>query len=509
MIETSLKSRIVAILIIILAIALFLQSIVLINLNVRASISEDTVWAKNFLQKIIAADVTNIKADLKLDFALKEYRDVFPCIFVEVKGDVISESSMQCRFREELMNNSQKIRTVKTPIIDFAGGEWKISLFSSEVALISVPLEDNAGQIYGSINVERSLQTVYSRYQKDLRIAFSYLIVNVVIFSCLGFFRLVRIFFRPLDKLVRMAENYHPDEQSLLPFRDDESAFRKLTVSLNELLSRIERDNRKLRNTVSRLEHSNRELKEKNDLVIRSEKLASAGRLSAGLAHEIGNPLSIIQGYVELLGRDDLSPAEKTLFSMKAQQELDRIKNLIKQLLDFSRPVSSAKNEVAVNELIDEVINFFFFKNSAHSCQIRVELRAEEDEIIADNDALRQVLVNVIFNAIDATAAMAEKDREIVVATENEVSGTLGPVIIINVKDNGIGIDNEHLREVFDPFFTTKEVGRGTGLGLYVCHTILDHFGGHITISNRIPAGVEVKIQIPLQKRTSSPHDLI
>lgn len=496
------------IIIMMMTLALFLQSIVLISLNVRASISEDVMWAKRFVQKI-AAVLTNKPADSKSNLAMKDFHDVFSCVFVEVEGDVISGSSSECRFRKELLNGSQKTKAMKTPVIDFAGGEWKISLFNREVALFSVPLLDDAGQVYGSINAERSLRAVYSRYQKDLGVAFSYLLVNVIIFSCLGFFRLVRIFFRPLDKLVLMAENYHPDEQSLLPFSDDESAFRKLTMSLNELLDRIERDNRKLRNTVSRLEHSNRELKDKNDLVIRSEKLASAGRLSAGLAHEIGNPLSIIQGYVELLGRDDLSHAEKTLFSRKAQQELDRIKKLIKQLLDFSRPVSAATNEVAVNELIGEVINFLSFENSAHSCPIRGELRAEEDGIIADNDALRQVLINVIFNAIDATAGIAEKDREIVVATENEDLGTLGPVIIISVKDNGVGIDTEHLHEVFDPFFTTKEVGRGTGLGLYVCHTILDHFGGHITISNRIPAGVEVKIQIPLQKRTSSPHDLI
>ncbi|KJS01777.1 MAG: hypothetical protein VR65_07595 [Desulfobulbaceae bacterium BRH_c16a] len=134
--------------------------------------------------------------------------------------------------------------------------------------------------------------------------------MNVIIFSSLGFFRIVRIFIRPLDKLVLKAENYYPDEQSLFPFGDDESAFRKLSISLNALIDRIKRDNRSLRSTVSELENANKELKEKNDMVVRSEKLASAGRLSAGLAHEIGNPLSIIQGYVELLGREEVKKGQ-------------------------------------------------------------------------------------------------------------------------------------------------------------------------------------------------------
>lgn len=131
-----------------------------------------------------------------------------------------------------------------------------------------MPLMNSAGQVSGTINAERSLLPIYSRYQKDLGLVFCYLLINVVLFSSLAFFRMRRILFRPLDKLVLMAENYSPDEQSLFSFSDDESAFRKLSISLNALLDRIKRDNRRLRESVNELEVANRELKENKYLIV-------------------------------------------------------------------------------------------------------------------------------------------------------------------------------------------------------------------------------------------------
>ena len=509
MAETGFKFRILFIFVVLLTIGLLLQSIVVMFLGLQASIKEDVIWTKRFLQmsalRVPLEQEVNDTPNQAIGFDKipEEYDNILSCLVVEVAGMVVSESS-QCRFRKEMANLSQQAKVMEMPVTGYAGDGWRFYLFGSEVAHVAVPLVDNKGQVYGSICAERSLLPIYYKYRNDMKIAFCYLLVNVIVFSIVGFFRFVRICFRPLDNLMQMAENYQPDEQSLLPFSEDKSVFRKLSLSLNELLDRIKRDNRMLRKTVLLLEQSNRELKENKDLVVRSEKLASVGRLSAGLAHEIGNPLSIIQGYVELLGREDLSQAEKSLFSAKAQQELERIRKLIKQLLEFSRPKPAVEDEVAVNATIDEVISFLALENASHSGLIRNELRAEDDRVVAEKDALRQVLINVIFNAIDATAGLTEMSQEIVVSTNNENSSTLGPVVVISVKDNGIGIEKEHLQEVFDPFFTTKQVGRGTGLGLYVCHTILDHLGGHISIDNRVPAGVEVKIELPLRRKASS-----
>ncbi len=507
--DTSLKIRIVLIFTTILALALFLQSVVVIILGVRASIREDVVWAQRFIETIdTSALLTEMQVEQRprdtkyYDNILEEYHDVFSCVIVEIEGEAVSQPS-PCRYQKELKKLSQQVTSEKAPVIGFAGKEWQSNVFGNEMALISVPLVNSVGLVFGSLSVERSLLPIYSRYQRDMGIVLCYLLVNIILFSILGFFRFVRILFRPLDKLVQVAENYHPDEQSLLSFSDDESAFRKLSISLNALLDRIKRDNCKLRNTISELEVANRELTEKKDMVVRSEKLASAGRLSAGLAHEIGNPLSIIQGYVELLGREDLSCAEKCKFSQKAQQELDRIKKLVRQLLDFSRPVQSGEERITVNSLIGEVLSFVSMEKSFADCTVSTDLSTNEDVLMLDKDGLRQVLINILLNALDATAERGG-EKEISIATYTKESNQLGLALFICLKDNGGGIDEHNLPHIFDPFFTTKEAGRGTGLGLFVCHTIMERMGGNITIHNLTPHGIEVSIELPLHHATSS-----
>ena len=282
---------------------------------------------------------------------------------------------------------------------------------------------------------------------------------------------------------------------------ESESPFRKLSTRLNTLFERIERDNRTLRQNVRELEGVNAELQEKNDLVIRSEKLATAGRLSAGLAHEIGNPLAIIMGYLELLARDDLSASEKTQFSQKSQQELDRIQRLIQQLLDFAGPIPSESETVSVNGLIRDVVDFVSLEKTVNTYSITTTFFTEDDVVVADKDGLRQVLINCLFNAVDATADMEETARKIAITTSLLQSTMLEAHFVICIQDNGTGIAVEELGNVFDPFFTTKEVGKGTGLGLFVCHTIMERLAGTITLRNLIPTGVEVKIVLPLRRQ--------
>jgi len=204
------------------------------------------------------------------------------------------------------------------------------------------------------------------------------------------------------------------------------------------------------------------------------------------------------------LGREDLSADEKKQYSGNAQQELDRIKKLIRQLLDFSGPVRSCEEETSVNVLIGEVVDFVSLEKSFAACKLSTDFLAVSDKLVIDKDALRQVLINVLFNAVDSTAGGGD-ERQIGIATYNEKSDQLDTVLVISITDNGIGIAEENLKYIFDPFFTTKEVGRGTGLGLFVCHIIMERMGGSIVVNNRDPRGIEVRIVLPLQK-TMSPQ---
>ncbi len=490
MADKNYKIKIVVTVATMLVLAMLLQSIVALFLGLRTSIREDVAWAGQTLQLVAVSPPITLSS--------AEGRH-FSCLFIEPEKLQKSEQS-QCRFPNKLRTLSRQAKFQKKIVIDFSGAGWNIFWLRSEVALIAVPLVDKTGQVIGSIAAERSLLPIYSRYIQDVKIILCYLLVNALLFSSLIFFRISRLFFKPLDNLVQKAESYRPDQQLLFLSGENESPFRKLSTSLSTLFERIERDNHTLRQNVRQLEEVNAELKQKNDLVVRSEKLATAGRLSAGLAHEIGNPLSIIQGYVELLGRENLNAEEKQQFSEKAQQELDRIKRLIRQLLDFSGPSRLETETVSVNGLICEVISFVSLEKSFAQSSIRTQLFAEDDAVVADKDALKQVLINCLFNAADATSSLKELEREIIIATSLEHGSREEPQLVISLQDNGTGIAKDELQYVFDPFFTTKEVGRGTGLGLFVCHTIMEKLNGSIALCNRVPNGVEVRITLPLER---------
>lgn len=491
MTEKNVKVRIVLTIATMLTLAMLLQSIVVMFLGIRTSVREDVAWARQVLEKRLVST---------MPMEVRGEGEIFSCIYLEPSGKRIAERS-QCRYPDKLVALSQQARAQKRAVVSYAGAGWSTFLFWNEVATIAVPQLNGEGQVVGAMVAERSLLPIYSRYKQDSKIVLCYLLVNALLFSSLSFFRISRLFFRPLDSLVQKAGTYQPDEETLFLVSESESPFRKLSTRLNTLFERIERDNRTLRQNVRELEGVNAELQEKNDLVIRSEKLATAGRLSAGLAHEIGNPLAIIMGYLELLARDDLTSSEKTQFSHKSQQELDRIQRLIQQLLDFAGPIPSGSETVSVNGLIRDVVDFVSLEKTVNTYSITTTFFTEDDVDVADKDGLRQVLINCLFNAVDATADMDETERKIAITTSLLESTMSEAQFVICIQDNGTGIAAEELGNVFDPFFTTKEVGKGTGLGLFVCHTIMERLAGTITLRNLTPTGVEVKIVLPLRRR--------
>ena len=506
MTSVGLKTRMLLTIGVMLSLSMGLQSMVLLLINVRASVREDVGWAKQTLQNLAdgypgRAKVGEEKTERTFDdwWTDQEREKIFFCLQAETPGEDHREA--HCRFSEELKTLSQQSKLHSSPLVGFVGAGLHVFLIRSEMAIFTAPIRNKQGQVIGTLSAERSLLPIYSRYEQETLTALLYLIVNLIIFSVLCFFRIEYLVFRPLDRLAQKAENYHTNQQTLLLPGNDESVFHKLSVSLNSLVDRIERDNRKLRQTVDELKAANKELKYKNELVTRSEKLASVGRLSAGLAHEVGNPLSIISGYVELLGREDLKSEEKRQFSEKAKHELDRITRLIRQLLEFAGPMNMVVGGVSVNMVVKEAIGILFLEKTLTERSITTDLHAEHDTIVANKDSIHQILINILFNSIDATAGREEDEREIIVETSNQYSEVLGWVVVVSVKDNGIGIDEKHLQYVFDPFFTTKEVGRGTGLGLYVCHSMVDSLGGKITLRNRASTGVEVKIELPVQEQ--------
>ncbi len=267
-------------------------------------------------------------------------------------------------------------------------------------------------------------------------------------------------------------------------------------MALNSMLLKIELDREKLSNAVTSLEKANKELVETQKDMILAEKLASVGRLAAGLAHEIGNPLGIVQGYVELLEQSDISQEDKKIYAGRASKELERINALIRQLLDFAKTSRTNRESISIVAIFTELKEMLLIHRKEVVFKINSEV--DNDVVIGDRDGLRQVFLNCLLNALDAIEICDDgRIGSITVIISEKLTPEDKKNMVIEIEDNGIGVRAEKSFEYFEPFYTTKEPGKGTGLGLSVSHSIIEAHDGLIKIEGKEGKGAVVTIELP------------
>ena len=255
------------------------------------------------------------------------------------------------------------------------------------------------------------------------------------------------------------------------------------------------------------LRRSYDELKQSQQLLVRQEKLASLGRLAAGLAHELNNPLSSVAGFAEALQRRAASDgltglsglAEFQEYVTTIQQEVARAAAIVRRLLDFARQREPAFGVVDISTVVANAVSFVQRQASLANQKIVVGSFPEGSVVYADFQMLQQVFLNLLTNALDAI----EGGGEVQIAAHRR--GQEGGRRLrqhwldVVVSDTGSGISAEDLPKVFDPFFTTKEVGKGTGLGLAVCQGIVEQHQGAIEVhSDGLGKGTVVTVSFPL-----------
>jgi signal transduction histidine kinase len=231
------------------------------------------------------------------------------------------------------------------------------------------------------------------------------------------------------------------------------------------------------------------EMKKMEGQIMQSEKLASVGRLAAGIAHEIGNPLTSIFSFVQIL-REMEEDAFKKESLETIYFHINRISDILKQLSGFSKMPAGEPKKCQVNEFIETSINLIQYDKKAKNITIIKELAPSLPEVIVDGNQLSQVFVNLTLNAIDA---MPEE------GTLTVKSMVSGGNVIIQFKDTGSGINKEYLTRIFDPFYTTKE--KGTGLGLAVSYDIIKKMNGTLSVESEIGKGSVFTITIPVNNR--------
>jgi two-component system NtrC family sensor kinase len=250
-----------------------------------------------------------------------------------------------------------------------------------------------------------------------------------------------------------------------------------------------------------RVEERTRELRETQAQLVQAEKLAALGELAAGIAHEINNPLHILQLYVEHMNSMVTPDTPFVEFLDPMRNALDNIARLAGQLRDFSRPASGEWKPINVNDTLRSVLRLVN-KEMMH-CQIEVvvELTSDLPLVSGDTRQLEQVFLNIILNARDAMPGGGRLKVE-TYAGESDIH--------IRFADSGVGIESENLTRIFEPYFTTKE-DRGTGLGLAICQRIVTQHGGQVSVSSKLGEGTVFIIHLPISRwersRDQQPED--
>jgi PAS domain S-box-containing protein len=228
----------------------------------------------------------------------------------------------------------------------------------------------------------------------------------------------------------------------------------------------------------------------------RAEKLSALGQLTAGVAHEINNPLAVIMGYSQMLVKQpDLTPQLK-LELKKILRESERAAKIVRNLLAFARPRDPQMLSVDLNRLVANILETYEAEFEAVGVQIHAHLTPDLPKTVADPHQIEQVIANIVVNALQAMADW-NGPRELTIATVRR-----DQTIVVTIGDTGPGMPAETVTKIFDPFFTTKDPGKGTGLGLSISHSIIHEHRGRLWVQSEPGHGAEFHIELPLITRT-------
>jgi len=208
-----------------------------------------------------------------------------------------------------------------------------------------------------------------------------------------------------------------------------------------------------------------------------TDKLASIGQLSAGIAHGINNPLGIILGYTQLLIRDEDVESERYADLKIIEKHARNCRSLVEDLLNFARSSQTEKEAIKIHEAMDEVLNFIQHHSELSNIEIEKNYDTKIPPLLLDEKKIKQVLMNLIMNAKHAVG----KAGAIRLSTAYNRSARQ---VTIKIADTGCGIEKKNISHIFDPFFTTKQTGEGTGLGLSVSYGIIKNHGGNISVES-------------------------
>ncbi len=313
-----------------------------------------------------------------------------------------------------------------------------------------------------------------------------YMTAFALALAFLVYVALTRLIVKPVEALALATDRVASGARKLEVPAAGARELVELSQSVSSMAARLIADEESLRRKIA-------ELTEAQAQIVRSERMASVGRLAAGMAHEIGNPITAIMGIQDLMIGGDVPPEEQAEYLARMRKETERVNGILRDLLDFARPESSPQSAQTaaanVGDVMKDVVALVVPQKTFHD----VRVTSEGGDVVARiaPERLTQVLLNLALNAGDAMTG-ARGERKLTMRAREEDGRAR-----IEVEDTGPGVSADVRDRLFLPFVTTKEVGQGTGLGLAVCRGIVEAAGGTIDVDATHTQGARFVITLP------------
>jgi signal transduction histidine kinase len=357
---------------------------------------------------------------------------------------------------------------------------------------VVVPGEPDGARPGGSVAVLVSTDLASTPTTPLVRLVALYTGIVALALLVFAYFSMTRLVVRPIDALSSAARRVADGARQLEAPRMGARELSDLGQSLTEMTARLRADEESLRAKIAEVQRYADDLARAQERLVRSERLASVGRLSAGLAHEIGNPVAALLGFEELLLAGGLDEAEQRDFLERMKRETERIHRILRDLLDFARPARPAAGPEppgSIAEAADDVRALVRPQKSFREVELTLSIEPDLPLVALSHQRVVQLLLNLLLNAADAAPPRGGR-----VAVRAEKRGDRVQIV---VEDNGSGIADEVKGSLFEPFVTTRPVGEGTGLGLAVCRGLVEAVGGSIGVEGAEGGGARFVIDLP------------
>ena len=361
--------------------------------------------------------------------------------------------------------------------------------------LVTVPIR-HGREFVGALQAEYPLTKVGERLRAGERLVLIYAVLYGGVLVLFGGYLLGRTVVKPVLRLRAFTAQVAAGRLEERLAVEGPAEIAALVADFNAMTAALRESRAVSEGQIASLEDANAKLRQAQEELIRSEKMASVGHLAAGMAHEIGNPLGAVVGYLELL-RGELPPGTTRELAERAATETGRIDQLVRDLLDYAAPNAEEATSLDAVSVLSEARDLLAQQGGLAEIEVTGELPAELPATVVSRHKLLQVCVNLLLNARDACGAVGRITLS---------AGTAATEVWLAVSDDGAGMTAQTAHHIFDPFFTTKDPGKGRGLGLAVCQRIVVEAGGRIEVRSAPGAGSTFTIHLPRAEEASWPQ---